>query len=366
MNKTKKMYINGLTKKKNKLKQLTNIETYHSFNFPLSPIKTDLKNLKKKYVRFSQLPKTLSNKLSTKIIKESLILALREEFQYNEKIKETFENYLNEVTLLKSQVKKNKEEVEFNCEKLKAEFQEKFVVVDNYEKRIELLNEEKKEIIRTNEEIIKLKNEQRNLLQKQFDKVQEDSNKQMDEITQLKIKINELTDINLNLNSELEKEQEIQEQKYQELIKQYLELSKKCEYYQIEYDKFDMLPHELIKKNINLFDDTLSKEILVEENLKIKLFEQKYIQDELITNKKNLKDKLTVLEETQNELKRREEKYGKNMFNEKSNIKSRQAKQNFFKTKFDNTKTKLTFNRTYLSKNDKRMKTVENERNIVF
>ena len=34
--------------------------------------------------------------------------------------------------------------------------------------------------------------------------------------------------------------------------------------------------------------------------------------------------------------------------------------------KFDNTKTKLTFNRTYLSKNDKRMKTVENERNIVF
>ena len=366
MNKTKKMYINGLTKKKNKLKQLTNIETDHSFNFPLSPIKTDLKNLKKKYIRFSQLPKTLSNKLSTKIIKESLILALREEFQYNEKIKETFENYLNEVTLLKSQVKKNKEEVEFNCEKLKAEFQEKFVVVDNYEKRIELLNEEKKEIIRTNEEIIKLKNEQRNLLQKQFDKVQEDSNKQMDEITQLKIKINELTDINLNLNSELEKEQEIQEQKYQELIKQYLELSKKCEYYQIEYDKFDMLPHELIKKNINLFDDTLSKEILVEENLKIKLFEQKYIQDELITNKKNLKDKLTVLEETQNELKRREEKYGKNMFNEKSNIKSRQGKQNFFKTKFDNTKTKLTFNRTYLSKNDKRMKTVENERNIVF
>ena len=44
-------------------------------------------------------------------------------------------------------MKKNKEEVEFNCEKLKAEFQEKFVVVDNYEKRIELLNEEKKEIM---------------------------------------------------------------------------------------------------------------------------------------------------------------------------------------------------------------------------
>ena len=361
------MYINGLTNKKNKLKQLTNIKTNRSFNFPLSPINTNLKNLKQKYIRFSQLPKSLSNKLSTKIIKESLILALREEFQYNEKIKSTFEKYLNEITLLKSQVKKNKEEVEFNCEKLKAEFHEKFIVVNNYEKRIELLNEEKKEIIRTNEEIIRFKNEQRNLLQKQFDKVQEDTNKQLDEINQLKIKINELTDIKLNLNSELEKEQAIQEQKYQELLKLYAELSKKCEYYQIEYDKFDMLPQELTKKNINLFDDTLSNEILTEENLKIKLFEQKYIRDELITNKQNLKDKLIELEETQKELKRREEKFGKNLFIDSKNIKSRQGKKNnFFKTKFDNTKTKSTFNRTYLSKNDKRMKTVENKRSIVF
>ena len=217
--------------------------------------------------------------------------------------------------------------------------------------------------MRTNEEIIRLKNEQRNLLQKQFDKVQEDANKQMEEINQLEIKINELTDINSNLNSEFDKEREIQEQNYQELIKQYLELSKKCEYYQIEYDKFDMLPNELIKKNINLFDDTLSKEILAEENLKIKLTEQKYIKDELITNKQQIKDKLTILEETQNELKRREEKYGKNLFNDYKNVKSRQGKKNFFKTKYINTKL-TTFSSSDLSKNDKRMKTVENKRNI--
>ena len=59
MNKTKKMYINGLTKKKNKLKQLTNIETYHSFNFPLSPIKTDLKNLKKKIYTFFSITENI-------------------------------------------------------------------------------------------------------------------------------------------------------------------------------------------------------------------------------------------------------------------------------------------------------------------
>ena len=360
----KKMYINGQNKK-NKLKILTDIKPNHSFNFPLSPIKTDIKKLKQKYLHFSQVSKTLSNKLNTKIIKESLILALREEFQYNEKIKSTFENYLSEVSSLKSQVKRNKEEVESNCEKLKAEFHEKFIVVNNYEKRIELLNEEKKEIIRTNEEILRLKNEQRDLLKKQFDKVQEDANKQMEEINQLKLKIIELTDINLNINTELEKEKEIQEQKYQELIKQYMQLAKKCEYYQIEYDKFDMLPQELTKKNINLFDDTYSNELLTEENLKIKLFEKKYIRDELITNKEQIKYKLTELEETQNELKRREEKYGRNLYTD-NNVKSRQGKKKIINTKYLN--TKLSFNRTNLSKNKNkgRVKTVENKRGIIL
>ena len=361
----KKMYINGQNKK-DKLKIITDIKTNHSFNFPLSPIKIDIKKLKQKYLNFSQVSKTLSNKLSTKIIKESLILALREEFQYNEKIKSTFENYLSEVSSLKSQVKRNKEEVESNCDKLKAEFHEKFIVVNNYEKRIELLNEEKKEIIRTNEEILRLKNEQRDLLKKQFDKVQEDANKQMEEINQLKVKISELTDINLNINTELEKEKELQEKKYQELIKQYMQLSKKCDYYQIEYDKFDMLPQELTKKNINLFDETYSNELLTEENLKIKLFEQKYIRDELITNKEQIKYKLTELEETQNELKRREEKYGPNLYTDNNNIKSRQGKKKIINTKYLN--TKLSFNRTNLSKNKnkRRVKTVENKRGIIL
>ena len=364
-NELKKMYING-PNKKNKLKQLTNIKTNHSFNFPLSPIKTDIKKLKQKYIRFSKLPKTLSNSLTTKIIKESLILGLREEFNFHEKIKSTFENYLSEVTSLKLQVKKNKEEVELNCEKLKAEFHEKFIVVNNYEKRIELLNEEKKEIMRTNDEIIRLKNQQRNLLLQQFDKVQADANKQMEEIAQLKIKINELTDIKMNINSELEKELEIQEEHYKELIKEYAKLAKKCEYYQIEYDKFEMFPEELIKQNLNLYDDTLSKEILTEENLKVKLFEQKYIRDELIDNKEKIKEKLDVLEETQNELKRREEKFGKNLFSGK-NMKLRQVNnKNNKNINIHYSNTRSNFDRTDFNKSNKRMKTVENKRNIMF
>ena len=237
------MRINGSLKlNKSLTKQPINLKNNIKYKHLISPVNTDINKLKQKYIRFSKLPKTLSNKLSNKIIKESLILALREEYQYNEKMKNILENYLSEIIKIKSQVKKNKEEVESNCEKLKAEFQEKFVVVDNFEKRIVLLNEEKKEIIRTNEEIISLKYQQNDMLKKQFNKVQEDANKQMDEIKQLKIKINELTDIKSNINDELEKEQQNQEKLYKELIKEFKLLSRKCEYYQIEYDKFNMFP----------------------------------------------------------------------------------------------------------------------------
>jgi hypothetical protein len=364
------MYINGKLKLKKVFsnKQI-NIKNSQKFKTLLSPNNLSINKLKQKYIRFTKLPKTLSNKLNNKIIKEALILGLREEYQYNEAIKSTFENYLTEIISLKNQVKRNKEEVESNCEKLKTEFREKFIIVENFEKRIDLLNQEKKEIMRTNEEILSLKYEQNALLKKQFDKVQEDNNKQMEEIQKLKVKIEELTEIKENLNSELEKELAEQEKQHKELQKEFISLTKKCEYYQIEYDKFDMFPEELIKKGINLYDNTLTNELITEENLKIKLFEKKNIRDELINNKQAIQEQLGKLEEEQNELKRREKKFGKNL--NVMNIKFRKRFNNInnnnnlnIKTKYMNTNS--NYASTQRNKGNKRLKTVENKRNIVI
>ena len=360
------MHINGFSKLNKTLsKKPLNIKNNLKNKSLLSPNNISINKLKQKYIRFSKLPKTLSNKLNNKIIKEALILGLREEFQYNETIKETFENYLSEIISLKFQVKKNKEEVESNCEKLKEEFREKFIIVDNFEKRISLLNDEKKEIIRTNEEIISLKNEQNALLKKQFDKVQEDNNKQMEEIEKLKIRINELTDIKNNLISELEKEQAEKEKQYKVLIKEFLLLSKKCEYYQIEYDKFDMFPEELIKKNINLYDNTYTNDLITEENLKIKLSETNFIRDELINNKQIIKEKMDKLEEEKIELERREKKYGKNL--DFSNTKRSKKKGNntlSIRTKYFGINSNLAS--TQRNQSNKRLKTVDNKRNIIL
>ena len=100
--------------------------------------------LRLKYIRFSEKSKPLANKLGYKIIKEALILGLREELNHNEKMKETLYEYLDDINRLKERVKKNKEEVEDNCNKLKQEFNDRFVIIENFEKQIELLNEGKK------------------------------------------------------------------------------------------------------------------------------------------------------------------------------------------------------------------------------
>ena len=310
---------------------------------------------KLKNIRFYKLPKTLSQKLNNKIVKESLILSLREEQKL---LPSTNKDKLKE------KVKKNKEDVKSNCEKLKEEFQDKFVIINNYENQIKLLNEEKKEIMRTNDEIINLKNEQNFLLKNKFNQVQDDTLKQMDEIKDLKIKINDLTIVKENVYSELEKNLKIEEEKHNQLIKEYLLLSKKCEYYQIEYDKFDLFPDEIIKKNINLYDKTLSNEILTEENLKVKLSEKNFIRDVLINDIQTLQKKVNQLEEEQNEIKRKEKLYGKNL--DMNSIKLMRNKNKKMKNN-NNININNINNDFQLERNtssSKRMKTVENKRTV--
>ena len=65
-------------------------------------------HLNLKNIRFTQLPRGLSNKLGHKIVKEALILCLREELSYNEKTKNKLFKYLDSIRRLKEKVKKIK------------------------------------------------------------------------------------------------------------------------------------------------------------------------------------------------------------------------------------------------------------------
>ena len=85
--------------------------------------------------------------------------------------------------------KNRKLDAEQNCDNLKQEFYDRFLIIENYEKQIKLLDEEKQEIIKTNTEIIEMKGQQTYDLQRQLNKVQEETNAQREVINDLNGKI---------------------------------------------------------------------------------------------------------------------------------------------------------------------------------
>ena len=353
MNKNGKLYLYQ-NKNDNKYYKLKNFST---------PKNKKLK-LKLKNIRFCELPTKLSNKLGHKIIKEALILGLREEYNYNEKSKKTLLKYLTDVNRLKEKVKKNKEDVEENCQKLKQEFYDKFKIIDNYEKQINLLNEEKKEIIKTNNEIISMKNKITESLKKQFNKLQKEVETQMTIIDELKGKILVLEEKKANLDKEFEEILIEEEKKYQKLLEEFSLLSKKYEYYNFEYNKFDKYPEEKIKEDLNLYDNTKTNDLLTEENLKVELAEKNFVRDELINSVKNLNNQIFLFEEKIKEIKEKEKLYGKPL----SSLDRKPRKYNRIKkTEMNiNIKTNSNFNTKFNTPNNRRTKTISNTKRKRF
>jgi hypothetical protein len=317
--------------------------------------------LRLKYIRFNEKSKPLANKLEYKIIKEALILGLREELNHNETMKETLCEYLDDVNRLKERVKKNKEEVEDNCNQLKQEFNDRFKIIENFEKQIGLLNEEKKEIIRTNNEIIAMKSKTTQSLKNQLNKIQEDTNEQRVVIDDLKEKILGLEKKLNNLNNEFDLIIIEEEKKYKKLLDDYLILAEKCEYYQIEYNKYDKYPEEKLKDDLNLFDTTKKNDLLTEENLKIELAEKTFVRDKLINSINNLHKQINIIEEKQKEIKEKEKLYGKPLSSRdiKKKNKNKNKKKNLTVNTISNTNTYMNTNYTN-SSIKKRAKTISN------
>jgi len=316
----------------------------------------DRTNFKIKNLRFYELPKNLSKKLKNKIIKESLILGLRQELNHNEKMKNILNIYLKDVNKLKEKVKRNKEEVQQNCENIKNEFYDRFLVVEAYEKQITLLNDEKKEIIRTNEEIIAMKAKQTTALKNQLSKVQKETDAQMDQIKELNSKIEALEKKKAGLNDEFDEIVKKQEIDYKKMKEEYIDLCQKCDYYQYEYNKFDKYPEEKAKENINLFDNTKTKALLTEENLKIALIEKNFVKDKLLNNLNTMHKKIDAFEEKQKEMKKKQRLFGKplNSLNIKTTLKTLSNNKTLNSNQYMNT------NNT--TQSNKRAKTFKNKK----
>ena len=141
-------------------------------------------------------------KLKDKITKETLILELRQELKYHIKFKAVYKNLLKKITHLKEMVKENKEKIQKNTDTLKETFVDRFNIIDNYEKTISLLNEEKNELNKSNKEIIKIRQITKEKLIKELNDIQKRNTQQREEIDTLQKKINELEYQKAHLNEE--------------------------------------------------------------------------------------------------------------------------------------------------------------------
>ena len=283
----KYQYSLHLNNKKNQNKKKTLARNRSNF----STINVDKSNrpLKKQ--------NSLIYNLQYKITKESLIIELREELKYHLKFNLIYKNFLSKVIKLKDVVKENKEKVEENAKLLKEAFKDRFNIVDQYEKTISLLNIEKKDIIKANEDIIKMRKNSNREMQKQFNEVTNQTNDQRIKIEELGKKVSLLQYKKDHIEEDLQSQLNNEEIKYADHLKEYKTLTNKYDYFLEEYNSYDKTGNEMAKQEVKLFDNTKVKNILIEEDLKVKLNEKLLKKTNLMNKKNNIKNEIKMLEE---------------------------------------------------------------------
>ena len=209
-----------------------------------------------------------------------------------------------------------------------------------------------------------MKNKITDSLKKQLNKLQKEVEAQRLVIDELKGKILVLEEKKSNLDKELEEILAEEEKKYEKLLEEFSLLSKKCEYYEIEYNKFDKYPEEKIKEDLNLYDNTKTNDLLTEENLKVELAEKNFVRDELINSVKNLNTQIFLFEEKLKEIKEKEKLYGKPLSaidkKPRKNNKNKKTEMNI------NIKTNSNINTKFNTTSNRRTKTIPNTKRRRF
>jgi hypothetical protein len=256
---------------------------------------------------------SLSFKLKDKITKETLILELRQELKYHIKFEAVYKNLLKKITHLKEMVKENKDNIQKNTDTLKETFLDRFNIIDNYEKTILMLNEEKIDIHKSNKEIINMRQINKEKLNKEFNDIQIRNSQQREKIDSLQKKINELEYQKAHLNEELNEKMAQDKINYEKHLKLYKTLCQKYEIFLDEYNSYLKTGDEITKIEVKLFDDTNIKNSLIEEDLEVKLSDKLLKKTFLLGNIKDLKLQIKLVEEKLQEEKLKEEKRANNL-----------------------------------------------------
>ena len=298
-------------------------------------------NIKKANTSMKEQDSIIFN-LQNNITKESLIIELRDELKYHLQCNLIYKSFLAKSQKLKEIVENNKKSVQQNADLLRDTFKDRFNIINQYEKTISLLNEEKKDILKSNEDILKMRKKTYIELQEQFIQVQRQINEQNKKIEELGKKVQSLEYRKDHMQEELQKQLEKDEKNFYDHLESYRTLCHKYEYYLQEYNTYDKTGDEKTKVEVKLFDDTNAKYSLIEEDLKVKLNDKLLEKNNLINQKSFLAKEIKILEDKQKEEQLKEEK--KNKFHKIGSFRTNKLFRNnstFEKTSKNNKHKKL-------------------------
>ena len=263
------------------------IKTYEK-NGKLRSIVLEILNNKKNNLTNT---KKLIEKVHNLITKEDIILQLRKEYKYHERLRTNFNKYLEIISEIKDLCKKNKGEVQGLSDELRKNFKEDVNIIDKYEAKISLIKKEKEDIIKINDDIIDNKRTEAMKLNEKLIEIETKCLMQKEQIEEQKNKILELQQRKESEKQEFIKKENIQLKKIAKLKQNYYYLENRLKQLQEKYKKY----YDIENQSIDLEDTSLANNIIIKEDKEIYLNEQKLKNENLLETFNNLNDKVTKL-----------------------------------------------------------------------
>lgn len=251
-------------------------------NLILEMLHTKKDNIKK--------TKTLLKEINKTITKESLIIQLRNEFNYIKMLNQSYNDYLAIIKKIKETYLKNKKAIiEYN-NFLRATYKENVKIIDKYENKIDIIKKEKSYIVKTNEEIFKIKKDENKIFNEKLIEIQYKVNLNLEEFEKQRKIRKSLEDQLLNDRKEFMKKEEKDEKKYKVLIKKMKFLNDMKKQLEKTINYIDLNPTD---KSNELEDELKADKLIMIENKNIQLKEEQIKNQYLIDKVKDLSTRIT-------------------------------------------------------------------------
>ena len=288
-----------------------------------------------------------------KINKDSLILSLEKDLEYEKNNNKNFINYQKYADKIVKYYEKNLKEIsKFESDK-KIELKEFILMCENYEKDIQTIIDDKEILIKSSEELLQNKKEEQKKLNLQLSQITKDVNNQSELINELNSTISDLKIKLENKNNKFEQDEKNYIDDYDELLFNFNNLEKRYNYLididnereneikgddiKIRNNKSNEIEIDLKNKENEIKEEYL-KGVIKDLNKKIEILKNKKHKNDLEKERikflgKALAGRLRERKEINEKIEQQNDI--KNLNNNRKLRSAEHYKKNYFKKEFD-------------------------------